>query len=427
MRTLDDWLTYQTQIHPRAIALGLDRVRCVAARLGLKPLARQVVTVAGTNGKGSTVAFIDAMARAAGYHVGCYSSPHLLRYNERVRINGEPIADQLLVAAFERIEAAREAVPLTYFEFGTLAAALLFADLSLDLAVLEVGLGGRLDAVNLFEPAVAVVTTVALDHMDYLGGDTDAIGREKAGVFRPDRPAVIGEIDPPASVLAYARQIGARLKRRGHEFDLSCDRGEMWRYQERDFNLELPTPALPGSHQINNVATAIAALRELRSQLDIPDAAFAAGAATATLAGRLQQVASRPVLLLDVAHNPQAATVLARWLAENPVAGHTHAVFAALGDKDIAGMVTPLAPLIACWHLVGLHDAPGRALAVTELAARVRTACPAASLQIHADVATGLTAARAGANERVDRVVVFGSFHTVADALRAVATQGGNA
>jgi dihydrofolate synthase/folylpolyglutamate synthase len=420
--TLDQWLDHQQRQHPDAIALGLDRVRIVAQRLGLTHPARRVVTVAGTNGKGSTVAFIEAIARAAGLRVGAYTSPHLLRYNERVRIDGVDAHDDALVAAFERIEAAcaagaAAAIRLTYFEYGTLAALLLFEDATLDLAILEVGLGGRLDAVNIVDADVAVITTVDLDHQDLLGVDREAIGFEKAGVMRAGRPVVLGERDPPASVLQHAYRIGASAIRAGCDY-LIDDLPEGWRWREPGHVIDLPAPALTAPVQRANAAAAIAALCAL--DMEIPDAAMIAGVRSARLRARLQSFVRDGVeIVVDVAHNPQAARELAAWLGAHPPAGRTLAVFSALADKDLAGIVAPLVPHIAHWWLCGLHDTP-RGLDGATLAERLRVALADSPPDTRVDVAQALRAARDEAREG-DRVLVFGSFHTAADALRALA------
>ncbi len=277
-RTLDQWLEYQQAVHPKAIDMGLERIGEVAHRLGLGRPARQVVTVAGTNGKGSTVAFLEAIARAAGLRVGAYTSPHLLRYNERVRVDGTDADDGQLVSAFERIETARGDIPLTYFEYGTLAALLLFEAADLDLALLEVGLGGRLDATNIVDPDVAVITTVDLDHQDYLGDDRESIGAEKAGILRAGRPCVLAEKDPPSSVLRRAYAIGA-FAIRGHSDYLIDLLDEGWRWREPGYEIDLPEPALEAPAQRGNAAAAIAALRAL--DLAIPDVAIREGVRTA--------------------------------------------------------------------------------------------------------------------------------------------------
>jgi len=416
-RSLDQWLDYQQSVHPRTIALGLDRVRAVAARLGLTRPAPRVITVGGTNGKGSTVAFCDAIARAAGLRVGCYTSPHLLRYNERVRIHGIEVEDAALIDAFERIEAARGEIALTYFEFGTLAALLIFEAQALDLAVLEVGLGGRLDAVNLVDADVAVVTTVDLDHQDYLGPDREAIGREKAGIFRAGRVAVIGEADPPRGLVQHAEAIGAVLRRLDGYFRFAGAGDGAWHYQDAGGELVLPTPQhLVAPCQLANAAAAICALRA--ANLPIAATAFANGVAAARVPGRLQRIGERPVIIVDVAHNPQAARVLANWLRMQPRAGRNLAVFAALADKAIEDIVAPLAPWIDVWALAELRDAGPRALPVTELAQRVARGAPQAAMTSYADVPTALAATRVMAAPD-DRILVFGSFYTVAAALAA--------
>ncbi|MGN6514033.1 MAG: bifunctional tetrahydrofolate synthase/dihydrofolate synthase [Lysobacteraceae bacterium] len=428
MKTLDDWLAYIERQHPQAIALGLERVRAVAARLGLTRPAPRVITVGGTNGKGSTVAFVEAIARAAGWKVGAYTSPHLLRYNERVRIDGAEVGDATLAGAFEAVEAARGDTPLTYFEYGTLAALWLFQRSALDLALLEVGLGGRLDAVNLVDADVAVITTIDLDHQDWLGEDREAIGAEKAGIARPWKPLVLGEDAPPASVLDRAYLIGASAIRAGCDFFFEPlpaeddeDRPAGWRWREVGCALELPMPRLAAPAQLRNAATAIAALRALDAGL--PDEAFAQGVAAAFLPGRLQRFVRDGVdLLVDVGHNPQAARELAAWLGGQPASGRTLAVFAALGDKDAAGVVAALDGVIDAWFLAGLEDAGPRGLAVDAFAARLQGTAAASGVR-QAGVARALEAARAQARPG-DRILVFGSFHTAAAALRALQETG---
>jgi len=432
MKTLSDWLAYIERQHPQNIALGLDRVREVAERMQFQRPATHVVTVGGTNGKGSTVAFIDAIARAAGWRVGTYTSPHLLRYNERVRIDGVELDDATLVAAFEAVEAARvlrqaqddRYVPLTYFEYGTLAALWCFARAGLDLVVLEVGLGGRLDAVNLVDADVAVITTVDLDHQDWLGNDREAIGAEKAGIARPWKPLVLGEDAPPASVLDHAYRIGASAVRAGCDFFVEPLDDAQWRWREVGFELELPLPRLAAPAQLRNAATAIAALRALDRPL--PDAAIAKGVVDAFVPGRLQRFEREGVeIVVDVAHNPQAARELAAWLQAAPASGRTLAVFAALADKDVAGIVDALAPWVARWFLAGLADVGPRGTDAAAFAGRL-AGTAAATGASHATVAEALGAARAAAHAG-DRVLVFGSFHTAAEALHALESTAGAA
>ena len=410
---LAQWLAHIENQHPHSVELGLERVREVAGRLGLERPAAQVVTVAGTNGKGSTVAFIEAIARAAGWRVGAYTSPHLLRYNERVRVDGEEASDAALAEVFAAVEAARGDTPLTYFEYGTLAALWLFQHAGLDLAVLEVGLGGRLDAVNLVDPDVAVITTVDIDHTDWLGSDREAIGREKAGIARAWKPLVLGEVTAPSSVLAHAYAIGAGVVQLGNDFFHETVDAEQWRWREVGTELLLPHPRLAAPAQRANAATAIAALRALPR---VPaDAAFAVGVAAATLPGRLQRTVVDGIeVLVDVAHNPQAARELAAALAAQPAAGSTAAVFAALADKDAAAMVDALAGHVRRWHLAGLAEL-ARGEAVDAFAARLAGTAAADACR-HDDVAAALAHALAGAMPG-DRILVFGSFHTAAAAI----------
>jgi dihydrofolate synthase/folylpolyglutamate synthase len=418
-RTLAQWLDYQQQVHPRSIDMGLERIGIVAARLHLGRPAKHVVTVAGTNGKGSTVAFIEAIARAQGLRVGAYTSPHLLDYNERVRIDGANAADDALVDAFERIEAARldgDAVALTYFEFGTLAALLLFEAASLDLAVLEVGLGGRLDATNLVDPDVAVITTVDLDHQDYLGSDREAIGAEKAGILRAGKPAVLAERDPPSSVLRRAYELGAFAIRGHSDYLIRRDEdGGGWRWHEPGYSVRLPLPALDAPAQLDNAAAAIAALRALPLEFD--DDAIRAGIVATRVPGRLQLVGRDPDVVVDVGHNPQAARQLAQWLEATPKT--THAVFSALADKDIAAIGRILGDAIATWHVAGIDDAGPRGLDGATVASRLGETVAADRIVVHATIAEALAEARRLARGD-ERVLVFGSFHTVADALRAM-------
>ena len=412
---LDHWLAHLEARHPRAIDLGLERIREVHARLGLARPAPVVITVGGTNGKGSTVAFIEAIARAQGLRVGAYTSPHLLRYNERIRIDGRDADDAAIVEAFEAIEAARGDTGLTYFEVGTLAALWLFERARLDLAILEVGLGGRLDATNVVNANVAVITTVDLDHTDWLGSDVESIGFEKAGIARAWTPLVLGDDDPPSSVLRHAYAIGANALRIGCDFFFDRDVGTGWRWREVGFDVELPMPALAAPAQLRNAAVAIAALRA--SPLTIDEAALREGVASAQVRARLQGFVIDGVdYVVDVAHNPQAARELAAWLGRTPCCGRTHAVFAALGDKDIVGVVEALAPRVDTWHVAGLRGHGPRALDVDAFAERL-AGTAAADAKRWTDVDGALAGVRATAATG-DRVLVFGSFHTAADALR---------
>ncbi len=412
-QTLADWLDYQQRTHPRSIELGLDRVRMVWRRMGAPAPAPVVITVGGTNGKGSTVAFLEAMLMAMGKRVGCYTSPHLLRYNERVRVAGVDADDATLIDAFERIEAVRAEIPLTYFEFGTLAALWIFAQSKLDVAVLEVGLGGRLDAVNIIDADAAIVVTVDLDHQDWLGNDVNVIGCEKAGIFRRHRPAIIGMRSPPRGLLDEATRIGARVLRADHDFRIAPQL-DSWRWECGGETLMLPEPELAAPCQIENAAAAIMALHCLRDRIGWDAHSIAQGVREASVAARLQrlQKSGAAELVIDVGHNPQAARVLAQWLAEHPPRGSNSAVFGALADKDIPGIVAPLMPHIARWNLCALDAESPRGLNAAQLHERVAVA----HADEHASVDAALDAASAQATT-ADRILAFGSFFVAAPAL----------
>jgi dihydrofolate synthase/folylpolyglutamate synthase len=417
---LQAWLDYQQRVHAQAIALGLDRVREVWNRLGAPSPAPVVIAVGGTNGKGSTVAFLEAMLLADGKRCGVYTSPHLLAYNERVRIDGLDVDDERLVAAFERIEAARGEIALTYFEYGTLAALLIFADAELDVAVLEVGLGGRLDAVNLIDADAAIVTTVDLDHQDWLGNDRDSIGREKAGIFRAGRPAIVGELAPPDGLLDEARRIGADLRIAGSAFRVEV-RDRDWIWSTDNTRCVLPHPALAAACQHENAAAAIAAIHALRARLGWNPEAIATGVASARIAARIERFASAPELIVDVAHNPQAARVLAEWLRAHPSPGRSIAVFGALADKDVQAIVAAFEDCIDIWVIAGLARESPRGLDAASLADRLNgTVGIDAIASRHDDVAPALDAAFALADAE-DRIVAFGSFFVAAAALRFAA------
>ena len=418
-RTLAEWLSYQERVNPRGIELGLERVRTVWQRMGAPAPARWTVTVGGTNGKGSTVAMLEAMLRAAGRRVGCYTSPHLLRYNERVRIDGHDVEDRLLVESFERIEAARSEIPLTYFEFGTLAALDLFARADLDAAVLEVGLGGRLDAVNIVDADVAVITTVDLDHMDWLGADRDAIGREKAGIARRGRPAIVGETMPPGGLLDALADSGARVLRAGVDFQVErAASGWTWRHMDGT-SFPLPDPALAAPVQYANAAAAIAALHAAGDALALPSGELAhvaaEGVRTARVAARLQSLGGDPELIVDVGHNPQAARALAEWLDAHP-GGRVHAVYGALSDKDVDGVIAALGARVGHWHLAGLERDTPRGLPAQALSESLRRTWPGASFDLHDDVHAALAAARATAKAG-ERILAFGSFFVASAVL----------
>jgi dihydrofolate synthase/folylpolyglutamate synthase len=419
-RSLSDWLAFIERQHPKSIDMGLERVREVAARMHLKRPARRAIVVGGTNGKGSTVAFVEAIARAHGWKVGAYTSPHLSRYNERVRIDGRDADDADLIAGFEAVEAARGGTALTYFEYGTLCALWLFARSRLDLAVLEVGLGGRLDAVNIVDADASIITTVDLDHQEWLGEDTEAIGAEKAGIARPFKPLVLGDDDPPANVLRHAYAIGAQAWRIANDFFAERVDADTWRWREVGYSMQLPMPALDAPVQLRNAACAIAALRALGARID--QRSYARGIADARVAGRLQRFERTGVeIVVDVGHNPQAARALAAWLRHAPKR-RTLAVYAGLADKDAVGVVGAMGACVDGWHLAGLADAGPRGQEVSAFAQRL-VGTVAADAARHADVATALDAAIADAGAG-GRVLVFGSFHAAATALQWLAAGG---
>ncbi len=415
-RSLGDWLAYLEQLHPTAIDMGLERAREVGVRLGLGRPARRIVTVTGTNGKGSTCAFIASLLHSQGLKVGVYSSPHLLRYNERVQIDGEQASDEALCAAFAAVEAARGDVSLTYFEMGTLAAFWLFQRAGLDAAVLEVGLGGRLDAVNLVDADVSVVTNIGLDHSEWLGDSRDSVATEKAGIFRSGKPALCGDLHPPASLLDCAASLPAPLYLRGRDFDLALDaHGWHWRgVSSAGEPLELhdlPLLSLP----VENAALAIQAfvlLEPVWQPERVADALL-----QTRVTGRLDRRTLRSKgqnvpLLLDVGHNPHAASYLAESLAARPPAGRRLAVFGLLADKDLDGILDVLLPRVDEWAVAPLatpRSAPAGDLQDALLRRGV-------SVSIHAGVAQALEAQLAQAEEG-DEILLFGSFYCVAEAL----------
>ncbi|HEX5611964.1 MAG TPA: bifunctional tetrahydrofolate synthase/dihydrofolate synthase [Burkholderiales bacterium] len=412
-RTLAAWLEYIEQQHPSAIALGLERVAQVLGKLDVR-LACPVLTVGGTNGKGSVCAMLASILGCAGYRVGLYTSPHLLRYNERVRIDGREADDDALCEAFEAVEQVRGEVPLTYFEFGTLAAAWLFAREALDATILEVGLGGRLDAVNALEPDCAVLTSIGVDHVEFLGGTREAIGREKAGIFRAAKPAVVADPDPPASVLECASTLGARLLLLGKDFGYVA-RAAQWSYWgPAGKRHNLAHPALRGAMQLRNASAALTALDALGGQLPIGMRDVRQGLAAVRLAGRFQVLPGRPQVILDVAHNPQAAQTLADNLADSGYAQETIAVVGMLRDKDIAGVLRAVSAQITRWHAATLGSARGAS--ADEIAAALERSGLVANVTRHESVARALDAARNEAKPD-DKIVVFGSFLTVAAAM----------
>jgi dihydrofolate synthase / folylpolyglutamate synthase len=416
MENLQDWLAHCERLHPRQIELGLERVQSVAKRMGLR-FDCPVITVAGTNGKGSTCAMLEAIALQAGYRTGVFTSPHLVDFEERCRLRGEIVTAQELLPHFERVEAARQDVSLTYFEFTTLAILGLMAASALDVAILEVGLGGRLDAVNIIDTDCAVITSIALDHMEFLGPDLESIGREKAGILRTGKPAIVSDPVPPRSVLDRATEIGADLWRLGVDFNFTGDQ-QQWAWAGRGRRYSgLAYPALRGANQLINASGVLAALEALRPRLPVTAQAVRNGLAMAELPGRFQIVPGQPSLVLDVAHNPHAVATLAANLDAMGFFPTTHGVFGAMADKDLAAMLGKMEPLVDRWYFT---DLPTQR-AETAQGLMDRWQAQHTRKEVRAGTYGGpmeaFEAALAAAKP-ADRIVVFGSFHTVGGVLK---------
>jgi len=412
--SLSDWLAWQDTLHPDKIDLGLERVAAVAERLQLLQPDFGVITVAGTNGKGSSVALLESVLLAAGYRAGSYTSPHLQRYNERIRIQGKAVDDASLCTAFACVDAARGDVTLTYFEFGTLAALFLFSRASLDIVILEVGMGGRLDAVNILENDAALITSVSIDHSAWLGTDRESIGREKAGILRAGRPAVCSDPYPPLSVANRARELGAHWYCLGQQFSYQLT-GNGWCWQGVDHHYNaLPLPSLAGRHQLDNAAGVMMVLEALAGDYPVTQAAIEQGLKSVTLPARCQIQAGEIELVFDVAHNTGSAARLAGVLANRPVTGVTRLVLAMLDDKDINGFTALLAVAVDHWYLATLGGERG--LTAQGLRDRMCHTGAEKDIRCFQDVSRAFRQAKAEANNG-DRLVVCGSFVTVAEAL----------
>lgn len=424
---LNAWLSYIESLHPKSIAMGLERVKQVIGRLKLQKNFK-VISVAGTNGKGSTCAMLEQIYTQAGFTVGCYTSPHLLRYNERVRINGVEVSDEALCTAFSAVETARksgEVVALTYFEVGTLAAMWHFSQIGIDVAILEIGLGGRLDAVNAFEPDCAIVTSVDLDHQEFLGESREKIGVEKAGVYRQSIPAICGDNHPPQSLINYAQQIHADFKCIGHDFTYTWSATD-WCYLSDGLVIHtLPLPALEGHYQLNNAACAVAAVESLQAYLPVTTASIAKAMRLVSLSGRFQTVSKVPWVILDVAHNPHAAKALAENLAALKLTERTHAktsaVIAMLADKDMKGVVHALKNEIDTWYVANIDHVRGAR--ASDLAAIIAEIMPNAVIKCFDTAAKAYEQASIDTETCIDRnendkIVVFGSFFTVANVMQ---------
>ncbi|MBI1425329.1 MAG: bifunctional tetrahydrofolate synthase/dihydrofolate synthase [Gammaproteobacteria bacterium] len=410
-QTLSDWLQWQEQLHPKSIDLGLSRVHAVWRRMHAGDFACPVIIVGGTNGKGSCVAMLEAIYREAGYRVGAYTSPHLWRYNERIRIDGESVCDDAICIAFDHVDTARADTSLTYFEFGTLAALDIFKQAQLDVVILEVGLGGRLDAVNIIDADVSIVTSIDLDHMQWLGNDRESIAREKAGIFRGDNVGIVMDPSPPAALTAYAGSLGNTLLCVNRDFHYQAEQGS-WSWHSGDSHrVGLPAPALSGEHQLRNAAGVIMAVESLQSRLPVALAHIRHGLLSVRLPGRFHYVAGDVAHVYDVAHNPAAARQLADTLRRVHTQGAVHAVFSALADKDIAGIIAPLCGLVTHWYIAPLAAARGASL--QQIADAVQAGCPSAQQSSFTDL--GLAYAQANQVAKPgDCVLVYGSFYTVA-------------
>lgn len=429
--SLNDWLAWQEDLHPVEIDLGLDRVNKVSSNLGLKEGLSDpsitVITVAGTNGKGSCVAMLDAILRAAGYRVGTYTSPHLFHYNERIHINGVEVEDGMLCNAFEQVDQARADVTLSYFEFGTLAALYIFGQSDLDVVILEVGLGGRLDAVNIVDADLAIISSIDIDHTDWLGDDREQIGKEKAGIFRAGKPAVCGDNNPPASILQAAESVGTELYTLNDDFTYTVNAdGWTWKYSSGGAGVHnkkgsdclrsgLPLPSLRGRIQVQNAASVVMALELVADRLPVSTDAIRHGLHDVKLNGRFQVLPGKVTQILDVAHNPEAARILHQNLQLHGCSGYTYAVIAMLKDKDVESVIDVLSEDIDGWYVAGLPV--NRGMDSKELATRVRAICAKCSVIEFENVEQARSKALQDAHDG-DRLLIFGSFYTVAQALQ---------
>ena len=412
--TLQEWLAWQQGLHPKAVDLGLERLTSVMQRMGLAQPEYTVITVGGTNGKGSCVAMLESILRAGHYHVGAYTSPHLLRYNERIRINGLEISDAELCRAFARIDAARADISLTFFEFGTLAAFDIFSRAEIDVAVLEVGLGGRLDAVNALDADAALITTIDIDHVDWLGPDRASIGYEKAGIYRAGKPAICADPQPPSTLLEHAHRIGAKLYLYNKDYGFKQHNGFWtWWSDTISFNA-LPVLQLTGRHQYANAASVLMGLVALTERLPLNTTAVQTGLSQAHIPARFQIISGPVEWILDVAHNPQGVAILGRCLTARSCSGKTRAVVGILSDKNAAAIAQNLKDNVDQWYAVTLKGARGRT--AEQLADELRTAGCHGPIACFESVADACYAAAQDA-EQGDRIVVFGSFYTVAAAL----------
>jgi dihydrofolate synthase/folylpolyglutamate synthase len=412
--TLKGWLDWQESLHPLAIDLGLDRVASVFSKLSPNYIKPITITVAGTNGKGSCVAYLEAIYRAQGYRVGAYTSPHILKYNERIKIDGQPVADAAICDAFTRVEAVRGDITLSYFEFGTLAALDIFSRSKVDIQLLEVGMGGRLDAVNIVDPDVALISSIGIDHVDWLGQTRETIGREKAGIFRAATPAVVGDPNPPFSILQTAENNNALLYCIGRDFRYEKSGSEWNWFSDRQQLLHLPEPALKGEHQYRNASAVLLAVSRLQAVLPVSETSIRQGLAAAELSGRFQLINNGIPILLDVGHNPQAVGTLAEYLHDHFQGKRIHAIFSMMKDKDIAGVLEIMNPFVHDWFFAPLANPRS----VTEPVIReifLKNSISRLSFGFK-DFSAAFAAAKQQFQEG-DLLLVFGSFILVSDCL----------
>ncbi|MCL4110031.1 UNVERIFIED_CONTAM: hypothetical protein GTU68_038248 [Idotea baltica] len=417
-KNLEEWLQWQETLHLSEIDLGLERIGKVAKELGLLTPNFPIITVAGTNGKGSTVAFLDAILRAEGYKTGAYTSPHLINYNERIVLNGTQADDSLIVSAFEAIDKARSEISLTYFEFSTLAAIYIYHQKKVDVAILEVGLGGRLDAANLWDASLAIITSIGIDHIDWLGDDRDIIAVEKSGIMRADKPVISGELDPPITIKSEAQRIGAKLQQINTDFSYQLDSNSKkhWNWNKEETSIKLDLPNMP----------AIAGLKSINSTLPVSIKAINQGLKNTKVMGRLQVLQSNPEWLIDVAHNPHAAKQLAKYIKENPVNGKTYALFSMLRDKDIVEVIQLMDKVIDEWHIVATQGSRGLSLEALKdhfnqqslLNFNEQKSKPSALKQVssYKSFAEACSTMKNITKEE-DRVVAFGSFLVISEIL----------
>lgn len=415
LKKLDEWLNWQSSLHPREIELGLRRCRIVAQRLDLLPLPFPSISVAGTNGKGSSVVLLDSILSAAGYRVGRFTSPHLLRYNERICVAGIEASNSQICEAFEHIEAVRNEISLTYFEFSTLAALLIFQQQQVDLAVLEIGLGGRLDSVNIVDSDIALITAIDIDHVDWLGKDRESIGFEKAGIFRRHQPAVCSDINPPQSLIKHAEQLETPLYYLGRDFNHIKNNDKTWIWQSKSSTYKLPFPSLQGDFQLQNAAGVLMVLELLKESFPVSEPAISQGLINAELLGRFQILSGRVTRILDVAHNPLGAKVLKDLLSQYPCQGETHALVGMLKDKDIAAVFQIMKETITHWHIAALNVP--RSASLECLVEHLNSIGVNDNIDTYSSITETYNYLLASASGE-DRIIVFGSFHTVQEVLQ---------